>query len=110
MQAASRHLSSVSRNSTEQGLEGLPAVLTVGAHPKSTRHIEAFVWSVTLDGILVTTDESLQGTTYAWVELELPDLGIIRPLMRVEEQDGDNVWLTYRHLFPKDKEMLRRSL
>ena len=110
MQAAASHPTSISLHATEQGLDGLPAVLTVGAHPQSTRHIEALVWSVTLDGILVSTDESLQGITYAWVELELPDLGIIRPLMRVEEQDGDNVWLTYRHLFPKDKEMLRRSL
>ena len=110
MQAAATQASSISSFHTDAGLEGLPAVITVGAHPSATRHIEALVWTVNMEGILVTMDETLEGATYAWIELELPDLGVIRPLMRIEEQDGDNVWFTYRHLFPQDRELLRRSL
>ena len=110
MQAAATQFTSVPNYQTHQGLEGLPAVVTIGAHPTNTRHIEALVWTVNMEGILLSLDESLQDATYAWIELDLPNLGVIRPLMRIEEQDGDNVWLTYRHLFPKDRELLRRSL
>ena len=110
MQAAATQLSSVPNQQGHQALEGLSAVLTIGAHPTSTRHIEALVWSVTMEGVLLSIDEPIKGVTYAWLELDLPDLGMIRPLMRIEEQGGDKVWLTYRHLFPQDRDLLRRSL
>ena len=107
MQAASVQTPSNLRSlSILPGLEGLPAVLTVGAHPSSTRTLDAVVWSVNREGIVLGTDDVLGDVEYAWLEIDLPDHGTIRPLMRVEQNDGDTIWLTFRHLFPRDKARL----
>ena len=99
-----RHLSAKSR------LEGLSATMTIGGHPSSSRTLDAVIWSVDREGVVLGTDDDLGDVEYAWLEIELPGGDSVRPLMRIERNEGGTIWLSYRHLFPKDRARLLATL
>ena len=111
MQAAVAQTTSTVRHLSAQSLlEGMSATMTIGGHPSSCRTVDAVIWSVDREGVVLEADEDLGDVEYAWLELELPGGDNVRPLMRIERQEAGTIWLSYRHLFPRDRARLLATL
>ncbi len=87
---------------------GLDAVVVLNDGHSRTAVFDVHVASIGHDGIVLMSDTSIQPSRHAWVEVDLPGEGRIRPLVRLDRTDEGRTWGHITHIFPADRARLSR--
>jgi len=83
----------------------IEATLTFGAR-EAERRVTGTLRGLQLEGCVITGTGTISDVKYAWLEVELPTGDTIRPLAEVGHAAEEGLPLSFRYLFPKDRERL----